>query len=89
MALPNLHKFLDDLKSRPADGSNKPPRTIKARDLDENFTKVTLLESDQFPKSYTVDYTKDGIRIKLETKEFDVCENGNPVKYVMAAWKTT
>jgi hypothetical protein len=63
MAAPDLHKFRDDLKNRPGPGSNAPPRSIRAEDLDENYKKVTLIESDQSPKLYDVRYTKDGTRL--------------------------
>jgi hypothetical protein len=63
MAAPDLHKFRDDLKNRPGPGSNAPPRSIRAKDLDENYKKVTLIESDQSPKLYDVRYTKDGTRL--------------------------
>lgn len=63
MALPDLHRFQNDLLNRPAGASNAPPRTIRARDLDENFLKVTLIESDQEPPLYELEYTKDGVRL--------------------------
>jgi hypothetical protein len=56
-----LHKFRDDLQNRPAPGSNAPPVTIRAKDLDENFTKVTVLESETDPPEYDVEYTERGI----------------------------
>lgn len=61
MSGPDLHKFKDDLQNRPGPGSNAPPRTIRAKDLDENFKKVTVQKSDKSPKLYEVKYTKDGI----------------------------
>lgn len=87
MALPDLHLFVEDLKKKPGRGDYGPPRTIRAADLDENYKKVTLLESNEQPKAYTVEYTKEGTRITLGTQEFDVCENGQPVKYRMVATK--
>jgi hypothetical protein len=63
MALPDLHRFANDLKNRPGPGSNAPPRTIRAKNLDDNYKKVTLIESDQTPKLYDLRYTKDGTRI--------------------------
>jgi hypothetical protein len=60
-----LHKFAEDLKQRPLKGSNAPPVGIRAKDLDENFAKVRLIESDKAnPKPYEVVYTKDGTRIE-------------------------
>jgi hypothetical protein len=63
MALPDLHRFANDLKNRPGPGSNTPPRTIRAKNLDDNYKKVSLIESDQTPKLYDLRYTKDGTRI--------------------------
>lgn len=60
MAAPDLHKFKDDLKNKPGPGSNAPPRTIRANDLDKNFKKVTVAESDEDPKLYELKYTEDG-----------------------------
>ena len=87
MAKPDLHRFEEDLKNRPPDGSNAPPRSIRAKNLDENNKKLTLLDDDGTPKLYTVKYTADGTRLQLEGKEFDVCENGTPVKYKITAKK--
>jgi hypothetical protein len=94
MAKPNLHRFKDDLKSNPGNGSAAPPRTISAGKLDDNFTKVTLLESNESPKAYQVDYTSEGVRIRgikglpsgATFREFDVCENGQAVQYWMVTW---
>jgi hypothetical protein len=59
-----LHKFLDDAKKTPAKGASSPPVSIRATNLDENFAKVRLIESDQTnPKPYEVEYTKDGTRL--------------------------
>jgi hypothetical protein len=63
MARPDLHKFRDDLRNVPAPGSNAPPRTLRAADLDDNFTKTTLLPSDQSPPLYELRYTPDGTRL--------------------------
>jgi hypothetical protein len=61
----DLHEFREDLKQRPPPGSNAPPVGIRAKDLDENFTKVSLIESDQTdPKPYDVTYVKEGTRIE-------------------------
>jgi hypothetical protein len=59
----DLHKFERDLKNRPAFGSNAPPRTIKAKNLDDNNKKLTLLKGEGTPALYEVQYTKDGTRI--------------------------
>jgi hypothetical protein len=63
MALPDLHKFSNDLKNRPAKGSDAPPRTIRAKDLDDNFKKVTVIQDKN--ASYEVDYTADGTILKI------------------------
>lgn len=59
-----LHKFLEDTKKRPPPGVAAPPVSIRATNLDENFTKVTLIESDQTdPKPYEVEYSDEGTRL--------------------------
>jgi hypothetical protein len=63
MAKPDLHKFEQDLKNNPTLGSTAPPRTIRAKDLDGNNKKLTLLEGEGTPKLYEVEYTADGTRI--------------------------
>lgn len=57
---PDLHLFKRDLKNKPLVGSNAPPRTIRAKDLDENNCKLTLLEGEGDPPLYELKYTKDG-----------------------------
>lgn len=59
----DLHKFERDLKHRPSPGSNAPPRTIRAKDLDDNNRRLTLLKGEGTPPLYEVKYTKDGTRI--------------------------
>jgi hypothetical protein len=61
MADIDLHKFRDDLENRPGRGSNAPPVTIRARDLDGNFAKVTVLPSEETQPEYEVEYRDDGI----------------------------
>jgi hypothetical protein len=69
MALPDLHLFEKDLKNKPGPGSNAPPVSIRAADLDGNYKKITLIESDQDPPLYEVEYTEDGTRLtRLLTK---------------------
>jgi hypothetical protein len=87
MATIDLHLFERDLANIPGKGSSAPPRTIKAKDLDENNKKLTLLPDQSETPAYTVEYTQDGTRLKFEGKEFDVCENGTPVKYKIPATK--
>jgi hypothetical protein len=95
MALPELHNFERLVKNKPAPGSNDYPVAIKAKHLDENWKMTTLLESNDNPKTYEVEYTKEGTRIKkirglppgASAKQFDVCENGTPVQYWMLVWE--
>jgi hypothetical protein len=63
MARPDLHLFERDLANKPGKGSNAPPRTIRAKDLDDNNKKLTLLQGEGSPPSYSVKYTPDGIII--------------------------
>jgi hypothetical protein len=64
MALPDLHLFVEDLNKKPAAGSSAPPVSIRAKDLDGNFKKVTLLSCDKDPKTYTLEHKNEGIRIR-------------------------
>jgi hypothetical protein len=65
MADIELHEFKEDVKNKPGPGSDAPPRTIRASDLDGNFQKVTLIESeDTDPVPYEVEYTDEGTRLK-------------------------
>lgn len=60
MAKPDLHKFEKDLLHTPALGSTDSPRTIKAKNLDENNTKLTLIKSPEVYSLYDVRYTPEG-----------------------------
>jgi hypothetical protein len=65
MAKADLHEFKEDLKNKPGPGSDAPPRTVRASDLDGNFKKVMLIESnDVDPVPYEVEYTEDGTILK-------------------------
>ena len=57
----DLHKFRDDLRLKPPLGVNAPPIGIRAKDLDNNFKKVTLIDAPGTPPPYKVKYTPDGI----------------------------
>lgn len=91
---PVLHLFERDLLKKPLIGSNEPPRTIRAKDLDDNNRRLTVLKGTGDPLPYDVRYTKDGtiltgIRNLPEdaiAKEFDVCENGSPTSYYFVVW---
>lgn len=63
MALPDLHYFKDDLAKTPGKGSNAPPVSIRAQDLDDNYKKTTLIESNENPPLYQLEYLEDGTRI--------------------------
>jgi hypothetical protein len=60
MADIDLHLFREDLAKVPPKGSDQPPRTIRAADLDGNFKKVTVLPSESDPPEYEVEYREDG-----------------------------
>jgi hypothetical protein len=60
---PDLHLFERDLKNKPVAGSNDPPRTIRAKNLDDNNKRLTLLQGAGDPPLYEVQYTTDGTRI--------------------------
>jgi hypothetical protein len=91
---PDLHLFERDLKNKPPLGSTAPPRTIRAKDLDENNRKLTILKGEGSPPAYRVKYTKDGTVLtdiqslpeNAIAKEFDVCENGSPTSYYFVVW---
>jgi hypothetical protein len=65
MALIDLHLFERDLANKPGKGSSAPPRTIRAKDLDNNNKKLTVLQGEGTPPSYTVKYTPDGIILNV------------------------
>jgi hypothetical protein len=89
-----LHFFKRDLEKKPKAGSKDPPRTIRAKDLDDNNTKLTILKGKGTPPAYKVEYTKDGtILTDIQSlpkdaiaKEFSVCENGTPNSYWFVVW---
>jgi hypothetical protein len=64
MADIDLHLFEEDLQKRPARGSNAPPVSIRAKDLDGNFKKVTVIDSEKDPPEYVVEYTDEGVILK-------------------------
>jgi hypothetical protein len=91
---PDLHLFEKDLKNKSLVGSNAPPRTIRAKDLDDNNRKLTVLQGEGDPPAYRVKYTKDGTVLtdiqslpeNAIAKQFDVCENGTPTSYWFVVW---
>jgi hypothetical protein len=94
MNAPDLHKFEKDLTKKPGIGSMSPPRTIKAKNLDDNNKKLTILKGEGNPPAYRVKYTKDGTVLtdiqslpeNAIAKEFSVCENGTPISYWFVVW---
>jgi hypothetical protein len=92
---PDLHLFEKDLKNKPLVGSNEPPRTIRAKDLDGNNRKLTVLQGEGDPPAYRVKYTKDGtVLTNIQSlpenaiaKQFSVCENGTPTSYWFVVWE--
>lgn len=84
----DLHLFREDLKKNPMPGENAPPVGIRARDLDENFAKVSPSTEDEgtTKAAYSIEPTKEGWKLK-GAKVFDVCENGQPVRYRFVAVK--
>jgi hypothetical protein len=81
MAKADLHEFKEDLKNKPGKGSDAPPRTIRASDLDGNFKKVMLIESDDVdPPAYEVEYTEDGTMLK-NLKQLPDGENLGDIAY--------
>lgn len=87
MALPDLHLFEKDLRNTPARGSNAPPRTIRAKDLDQNFTKITLVDSRDDPPTYRVEYTKTGTVIRDLKTLPDGERKGDLIYWDGQAWK--
>lgn len=91
---PELHLFERDLKNKPIVGSNAPPRTIRAKDLDDNNRKLTVLQGEGDPPAYRVKYTKDGTVLtdiqslpeNAIAKQFFICENGSPKSYYFVVW---
>lgn len=65
MAIDTLHKFEDDLRARPSKGSSAPPRSLRAKDLDENFIKTAVIAPQEDPPRYSVEYTRQGTRLKI------------------------
>lgn len=72
--------FADDASKQSTD-PNKPPNSISAKKLDGNFAICSPLEnSSGNNRSYVVKQSKDGWILEPEFV-FDVCENGQAVRY--------
>lgn len=95
MARPQLHEFERLKQNKPAPGSNDYPIAIKAIHLDENYRRVTVIESGEEPPPYTVEYSEYGTILRnisglppdAIAKQFDVCENGQPKSYWFVVWE--
>lgn len=94
MARPELHEFERLVQNQPAPGSSDYPVAIKAKHLDENWKRVTVIESDEDPLPYTVEYTEDGTILRdisglppdAIAKQITICENGTPKSYWFVVW---
>jgi len=87
-----LVHFSDYLGARPL--KNDPPVSIKARDLDRNFTRSTIIEPDLDPPPYRVKYSDKGTELldisglppNAVARQFAVCEDGQPRQYWFVTW---
>jgi hypothetical protein len=81
-----LTKFKDMLAAgRGEDAVKRPPYTIRAGDLDKNFGLCYPLPVDGNNAGYTIDRSVEGGYRLRGQRIFDVCENGEPVKYRLFA----
>lgn len=90
--IPDLHRFKEDLQKVPPPGSNAPPRSIRALDLDENFKKVTVIPNQvlatrQAAPDYDTDYSDEGAELLFQAFNTYVCENGEAVEYRLLGQK--
>jgi hypothetical protein len=84
--------FSDYLKNRPL--KNDPPVSIRARDLDKNFARCTVIAPDQDPPPYRVKYSEKGTELldisglppNAVARQFAVCEDGQPRQYWFVTW---
>jgi hypothetical protein len=68
--------FRDYLKQASAGNSSAPPVSIKAADLDNNFKRVSIVDTNQDNRLFTI--TEAGTIPKVV--ELDICVNGVPQK---------
>jgi hypothetical protein len=61
----NLICFKDYLAKKIAPGSNEPPASIKAKDLDQNFQALQVIALDQDAKMMYPVVTLDGQQLNL------------------------
>jgi hypothetical protein len=83
----DLHIFKEDLAAVPPKGSSAPPVSIRARDLDGNFAKVTVLPSEVDPPEYEVEYKEDGVLLSKFLPEGEAL--GNVLYWDGNKWETT
>jgi hypothetical protein len=84
--------FSDYLRARPLE--NDPPRSIRARDLDNNFARLTVIAPKTDPPPYRVNYTERGTELLdisglppgAVARQFSVCEDGTPRQYWFITW---
>lgn len=77
-----LKKFRDMLSGQ---SLQEPPFALKAADLDKNFGLCYPMEMGGDNAPYTIERSGDeGYKLR-GTKPFDVCENGQPVRYLFFA----
>ena len=86
MAIDTLHKFEDDLRARPSKGSNAPPRSVRAKDLDENFIKTAVIAPQEEHPRYSVEYTREGTRLKIAPELPQEADFGALLYWNGAAW---
>jgi hypothetical protein len=77
-----LVKFREQLAASTGDGAlTQPPYALRARDLDKNFGLCYPIPFDGGGGAYSIERPSDGGYYLKGTKVFDVCENGQPVRY--------
>jgi len=78
-----LYKFKEDVGKRGTDYT-KPPYRIPADKMDENFAKLTPADVEGDPPPYKIDDDDEGWTL-VPQAPFDVCENGQPVRWLFVA----
>jgi hypothetical protein len=78
-----LYKFQEQVGKRGTDYT-KPPYRIPADKMDENFAKLSPAEVDGEPPPYQITSTEEGWILQPQAA-FDVCENGQPVRWLFCA----
>jgi hypothetical protein len=60
---------------------SQPPYALRAGDLDKNFAMCYPIPLDGNNRAYTIERPSDTGYYLKGGKVFDVCENGQPVRY--------